>query len=102
MEEVSGAALLKRAERAMDAERAHLVRRARNVDLLLSPPFYRSADDPGTIKGYVPGVRENAGPYTHAAAGARRACTTRRSTRRPLRFRSRPRSPSPESVLRRS
>jgi cyclic beta-1,2-glucan synthetase len=36
--------------------------------LLLDPPFDRSAQDPGYIKGYPPGVRENGGQYTHAAA----------------------------------
>jgi cyclic beta-1,2-glucan synthetase len=35
--------------------------------LLLAPPFDRSAQDPGYIKGYPPGVRENGGQYTHAA-----------------------------------
>jgi cyclic beta-1,2-glucan synthetase len=64
---LSGAAMRKRAERAMDAVRAHLVRRASRVILLLSPPFDRSGLDPGYIKSYVPGVRENGGQYTHAA-----------------------------------
>ncbi|HEY3359138.1 MAG TPA: glucoamylase family protein, partial [Polyangia bacterium] len=64
---LSGAASLKRAERAMDAVRAHLVRRASGVILLLAPPFDRTALDPGYIKGYLPGVRENGGQYTHAA-----------------------------------
>ena len=39
----------------------------RSILLLLSPPFDRSAQDPGYIKGYPPGVRENGGQYTHAA-----------------------------------
>jgi cyclic beta-1,2-glucan synthetase len=65
---LSGAAPLKRAERAMDAVRAHLVRRASGVILLLTPPFDRATADPGYIKGYVPGIRENGGQYTHAAA----------------------------------
>jgi len=65
---LSGAAPHKRAERAMDAVRAHLVRRASGVILLLTPPFDRAAADPGYIKGYVPGIRENGGQYTHAAA----------------------------------
>ncbi len=55
------------AERAMDAVRAHLVRRAARVILLLDPPFDLSAQAPGYIKGYPPGVRENGGQYTHAA-----------------------------------
>ena len=65
---LSGAAPPKRAERAMDAVRAHLVRRASGVILLLAPPFDRAAADPGYIKAYVPGIRENGGQYTHAAA----------------------------------
>jgi cyclic beta-1,2-glucan synthetase len=64
---LSGAAPRKRAERAMDAVRAHLVRRGSRTVLLLSPPFDRTALDPGYIKGYIPGVRENGGQYTHAA-----------------------------------
>jgi cyclic beta-1,2-glucan synthetase len=65
---LSGAAPINHAERAMDAVRAHLVRRASGVVLLLSPPFDRTALDPGYIKGYLPGIRENGGQYTHAAA----------------------------------
>ena len=52
----------------MDAVRTHLVRRGAGVILLLTPPFDRSAQDPGYIRGYPPGVRENGGQYTHAAA----------------------------------
>jgi cyclic beta-1,2-glucan synthetase len=65
---LSGAAPRARAERAMNAVRAHLVRRGSGVILLLTPPFDRTALDPGYIKGYIPGVRENGGQYTHAAA----------------------------------
>jgi cyclic beta-1,2-glucan synthetase len=64
---LSGAAPRKRAERAMDSVRANLVRRGSRTVLLLAPPFDRTALDPGYIKGYVPGVRENGGQYTHAA-----------------------------------
>ena len=56
-----------RAERAMEAVRAHLVRRDAGLVLLLTPPFDRAAHDPGYIKGYLPGIRENGGQYTHAA-----------------------------------
>jgi cyclic beta-1,2-glucan synthetase len=63
---VSGAAPARRAERAMDAVRTHLVRRHAQVVVLLTPPFDRGARDPGYIKGYVPGIRENGGQYTHA------------------------------------
>jgi cyclic beta-1,2-glucan synthetase len=55
-----------RAARAMDAVRAHLVRREAQLVLLLAPPFDRMAQDPGYIKGYLPGIRENGGQYTHA------------------------------------
>lgn len=55
------------AEQAMDAVRTHLLRRASGILTLLSPPFDRTAQDPGYIKGYPPGVRENGGQYTHAA-----------------------------------
>ncbi len=65
---LSGAAPVARAERAMDAVRARLVRRDSGVILLLTPPFDHGAADPGYIKGYVPGIRENGGQYTHAAA----------------------------------
>jgi cyclic beta-1,2-glucan synthetase len=64
---LSGAAPLPRAERAMDAVRTHLVRRATRAVLLLTPPFDQSTQDPGYIKGYPPGMRENGGQYTHAA-----------------------------------
>jgi cyclic beta-1,2-glucan synthetase len=64
---LSGAAQPRRAERAMNAVRAHLVRRDAQIGLLLTPPFDRMAHDPGYIKGYIPGIRENGGQYTHAA-----------------------------------
>jgi cyclic beta-1,2-glucan synthetase len=65
---LSGAGRRDRAERAMGSVRAHLVRREPQVVLLLAPPFDRAAMDPGYIKGYIPGVRENGAQYTHAAA----------------------------------
>ena len=55
------------AEQAIDAVRTHLLRRASGILTLLSPPFDRTTQDPGYIKGYPPGVRENGGQYTHAA-----------------------------------
>jgi cyclic beta-1,2-glucan synthetase len=65
---LSGAVPTRFAERALDAVRAHLVRRSDRVVTLLTPPFDQSAQDPGYIRGYPPGVRENGGQYTHAAA----------------------------------
>jgi len=64
---LAGTAEPRRAQRAMNAVRANLVRRDAQIVLLLTPPFDRMAHDPGYIKGYVPGVRENGGQYTHAA-----------------------------------
>ena len=64
---LSGAVPIRFAERAMDSVRTSLVARGSQILLLLHPPFDRSAQDPGYIKGYPPGVRENGGQYTHAA-----------------------------------
>jgi len=64
---LSGAVPKRFAERAMDAVRTALVARGSQIVLLLDPPFDRSAQDPGYIKGYPPGVRENGGQYSHAA-----------------------------------
>ena len=64
---LSGAADPARARLAMDAVDARLVRRNDRLVRLLDPPFDTSPLDPGYIKGYVPGVRENGGQYTHAA-----------------------------------
>ncbi|MDI6771404.1 MAG: glucoamylase family protein [bacterium] len=64
---LSGAASVRRAERAIDAVRTFLIRRQAQVILLLTPPFDTSMRDPGYIKGYLPGIRENGGQYTHAA-----------------------------------
>jgi cyclic beta-1,2-glucan synthetase len=64
---LSGAAQPRRAAQAIEAVRAHLVRRDAQLVLLLTPPFDRMPHDPGYIKGYLPGVRENGGQYTHAA-----------------------------------
>jgi cellobiose phosphorylase len=54
----------------MDAFNKHLVRREDGIIQLLNPPFDKSEMNPGYIKGYVPGVRENGGQYTHAAIWA--------------------------------
>ena len=64
---LSGAVPQRFADRAMDAVRAHLVRRGHGLVALLTPPFDRSPQEPGYIKGYPPGLRENGGQYTHAA-----------------------------------
>ena len=51
----------------MMAVEEYLVRRGDGLVLLFTPPFDRSLPDPGYVKGYLPGVRENGGQYTHAA-----------------------------------
>jgi cellobiose phosphorylase len=67
---LSGAGEPARARMAMAEVDARLVRREASLVQLLDPPFDKSAVDPGYIKGYVPGVRENGGQYTHAAIWA--------------------------------
>jgi cyclic beta-1,2-glucan synthetase len=64
---LSGAADPVRARRAMDEVDAYLVRPGDDLVLLFTPPFNKTNKDPGYIKGYLPGVRENGGQYTHAA-----------------------------------
>jgi cyclic beta-1,2-glucan synthetase len=65
---ISGAGDEQRARQAMGSVWQRLVRRDDRLVLLFSPPFDRTPLDPGYIKGYVPGIRENGGQYTHAAA----------------------------------
>ena len=67
---LSGAGDAERARSAMEAFDARLVRRDQGLIQLLDPPFDTSDLNPGYIKGYVPGVRENGGQYTHAAIWA--------------------------------
>jgi cyclic beta-1,2-glucan synthetase len=70
---LSGAAPRDRAQQAMDAVEKHLVNEPAGLIHLLAPPFDRTRHDPGYIKGYVPGIRENGGQYTHAALWVVRA-----------------------------
>ncbi len=56
-----------RAGLALDSVEKFLVREAEGLILLLAPPFNQTQPDPGYIQGYVPGIRENGGQYTHAA-----------------------------------
>jgi cyclic beta-1,2-glucan synthetase len=65
---LSGAGDPARALRAMEAVDHSLVQREPGLILLLTLPFDDDSRDPGYIKGYLPGVRENGGQYTHAAA----------------------------------
>ena len=66
----------------MDAVDRHLVRRDDALVQLLDPPFDTSSLNPGYIKGYVPGVRENGGQYTHAAIWAAMAFASLGDSRR--------------------
>ena len=67
---LSGAAAPARAEQAMQSVLDHLVDADLRLVRLLTPPFDKAALDPGYIKGYAPGVRENGGQYSHAAVWA--------------------------------
>jgi cyclic beta-1,2-glucan synthetase len=64
---ISGGAGGERARRAMESVYDQLVRSDHELILLFTPPFEKTPRDPGYIKGYPPGVRENGGQYTHAA-----------------------------------
>lgn len=64
---ISGVAPLARAQQALAAVDEHLVDRENRLIKIFTPPFDHTDHDPGYIKGYVPGVRENGGQYTHAA-----------------------------------
>jgi cyclic beta-1,2-glucan synthetase len=64
---ISGAGDPVRTERAMRKVEEFLIQKKSKLILLYTPPFNESKSDPGYIKGYVPGVRENGGQYTHAA-----------------------------------
>ncbi len=65
---LSGAADAVRATQAMAAVDQQLIHRDDALALLFTPPFDRTALEPGYVKGYPPGIRENGGQYTHAAA----------------------------------
>jgi len=64
---ISGAADPERARLAMNSVREYLIQYGDDLVLLFTPPFDKTPLDPGYIKGYLPGVRENGGQYTHAA-----------------------------------
>ena len=70
---LSGAAPADRAEIALDAMEKHLVSEKEKLIRLLTPAFDKTPHDPGYIKGYLPGVRENGGQYTHGALWGVRA-----------------------------
>jgi cellobiose phosphorylase len=64
---ISGAGRPSRVQEAMEALERNLVKEDKGIVLLLTPAFNNSKLEPGYIKGYVPGVRENGGQYTHAS-----------------------------------
>jgi cyclic beta-1,2-glucan synthetase len=64
---LSGAADSQRSVQAMESVNRLLVKQAEQMILLFTPPFDKTQRDPGYIKGYTPGIRENGGQYTHAA-----------------------------------
>ncbi|MHB1483474.1 MAG: GH36-type glycosyl hydrolase domain-containing protein [Saccharofermentanales bacterium] len=64
---LSGGAENTRALIALNSARKYLVKPEDGIVLLLTPPFDKSRNNPGYIKGYNPGIRENGGQYTHAA-----------------------------------
>ena len=70
---LSGAAPPKRAQMALDSVERYLIDTNAGLIRLLTPPFDATPHDPGYIKGYLPGVRENGGQYTHAALWVVRA-----------------------------
>ena len=67
---ISGNADPEHAAQGMESVYKHLVRLEDELILLFTPPFQRTARDPGYIKGYPRGIRENGGQYTHAALWA--------------------------------
>jgi cyclic beta-1,2-glucan synthetase len=67
---LSGAAEPARAATAMASLERHLIRRDEGLALLFTPPFDKTPLDPGYIRGYPPGLRENGGQYSHAAMWA--------------------------------
>jgi len=64
---LSGAGSTQRSHSAMESVKQLLIKPDSGLILLLTPPFNKSPMNPGYIKGYLPGVRENGGQYTHAA-----------------------------------
>jgi cyclic beta-1,2-glucan synthetase len=65
---ISGAGNPARAAKAMESLDKMLIDRTNRLALLFTPPFDKTSMEPGYIKGYPPGLRENGGQYTHAAA----------------------------------
>lgn len=64
---ISGVASESRGKKSLEAAEHHLISTHEKIIRLLTPPFDRTKKNPGYIKGYIPGVRENGGQYTHGA-----------------------------------
>ncbi|MDZ7757970.1 GH36-type glycosyl hydrolase domain-containing protein [Rhodohalobacter sp.] len=64
---ISGVATDERAHKALQSAEKHLISESDGIIRLLNPPFDKTEKNPGYIKGYIPGVRENGGQYTHGA-----------------------------------
>ncbi len=79
---LSGAGMPERMRQSMESVDKLLVHRDKKLIQLLDPPFDKSEMEPGYIKGYVPGVRENGGQYTHAAIWAAMAFAVLRDNQR--------------------
>jgi len=79
---LSGAGHAERQQISMDSAERYLVKKEDGIIQLFAPPFDKSAMNPGYIKGYVPGVRENGGQYTHAAVWLIMAFAKLRDSRR--------------------
>jgi cellobiose phosphorylase len=83
---ISKAAPPDRADSAMAAMARELISESDGLIRLLTPPFVNTVNDPGYIKGYVAGVRENGGQYTHAACWAVKAVAEHGENNRALRL----------------
>lgn len=70
---LSGVATKEKKEKVLKAIKEHLISEEDGIIKLLTPPFDRTEKNPGYIKGYIPGVRENGGQYTHGALWVVRA-----------------------------
>lgn len=81
---ISGVAPAQRADQALQSLEQRLVDPVGKLIRLLAPSFINTPNDPGYIKGYVAGVRENGGQYTHAASWVVRAMAERGNTERAL------------------
>jgi cyclic beta-1,2-glucan synthetase len=83
---MSGAATPERAAQALDSMEKHLVDEDAGLIRLLTPAFDRTVHDPGYIRGYLPGIRENGGQYTHGVLWAVRALAEHGRTERAARL----------------